>query len=65
MNKYDFVPLNMVWKYEIKNILNGQRISGYIKFHLFDGFPSKLLRDYDSTIYELNINNSLIKQKIY
>ena len=46
-------------------MLNGQRISGCIKFHLHDGLPSKLLRDYDRTIYELNINNSLLKQKIY
>ena len=46
-------------------MLSGQRISGCIKFHLFDGFSCKLLRDYDRTIFELNINNSLIKQKIY
>ena len=46
-------------------MLSGQRISGCIKFHLLDGFPPKLLRDYDRTIYELNINNSLLKQKIY
>ena len=42
-----------------------RRISGCIKFHLLDGFPPKLLRDYDRTIYELNINNSLLTQKIY
>ena len=42
-----------------------RRISGCIKFHLLDGFPPKLLREYDKTIYELNINNSLLTQKIY
>ena len=42
-----------------------RRISGCIKFHLLDGFPPKLLRDYDRTIYELNIHNSLLTQKIY
>ena len=42
-----------------------RRISGSIKFHLLDGFPPKPLRDYDRTIYELNLQNSLLTQKIY
>ena len=45
--------------------LHVRRISGCIKFHLLDGFPPKPLRDYDKTIYELNIQNSLLTQKIY
>ena len=44
-------------------MLSGQRISGCIKFHLLDEFPSKFLRDYDRTIYELNINNSFTQTK--
>jgi hypothetical protein len=42
-----------------------RRISGCIQFHLLDGFPPKPLRDYDKTLYELNIQNSLLTQKIY
>ena len=42
-----------------------RRISGSIKFHLLDGFPPKPLRDYDRTIYELRLQNSLLTQKIY
>ena len=42
-----------------------RRISGSIKFHLLDGFPPKPLRDYDRTIYELKLQNSLLTQKIY
>ena len=42
-----------------------RRISGCIKFHLLDGFPPKPLRDYDKTLYELGIQNSLLTQKIY
>ena len=42
-----------------------RRISGSIKFHLLDGFPPRPLRDYDRTIYELNLQNSLLTQKIY
>ena len=42
-----------------------RRISGSVKFHLLDGFPPKLLRDYDRTIYELRLQNSLLTQKIY
>ena len=42
-----------------------RRISGSVKFHLLDGFPPKPLRDYDKTLYELNLQNSLLTQKIY
>ena len=42
-----------------------RRISGCIKFHLLDGFPPKPLREYDRTIYELKLQNSLLTQKIY
>ena len=42
-----------------------RRVSGCIKFHLLDGFPPKPLRDYDRTIYELKLQNSLLTQKIY
>ena len=41
-----------------------RRISGSFKFHLLDGFPPKPLRDYDRTIYELKLQNSLLTQKI-
>ena len=40
------------------------KISGCIKFHLLDGFPPKPLRDYNRTIYELKLQNSLLTQKI-
>ena len=41
-----------------------RRISGCVKFHLLDGFPPKPLRDYNRTIYELKLQNSLLTQKI-
>ena len=41
-----------------------RRISGSNNFYLLDGFPPKPLRDYDRTIYELRLQNSLLTQKI-
>lgn len=41
-----------------------RRISGSNNFFLLDGFPPKLLRHYDRTIYELGLQNSLLTQKI-
>ncbi len=39
-------------------------ISGSSNFHLLDGFPPKPLRDYDKTIYELGLQNSMLTQRI-
>ena len=41
-----------------------RRISGSNNFYLLDGFPPKPLRDYDRTIYELRLQNTLLTQKI-
>ena len=41
-----------------------QTISGSNNFHLLDGFPPKPLRDYDKKIGDLNIENSILTQKI-
>ena len=41
-----------------------RRISGSNNFYLLDGFPPRPLRDYDRTIYELRLQNSLLTQKI-
>ena len=41
-----------------------RRISGSNNFYLLDGFPPRPLRDYDRTIYELNLQNSLLTQRI-
>ena len=41
-----------------------RRISGSNNFYLLDGFPPRPLRDYDMTIYELRLQNSLLTQKI-
>ena len=41
-----------------------QRISGSNNFHLLDGFPPKPLRDYDKNVGDLNIENSILTQKI-
>ena len=41
-----------------------RRISGSNNFYLLDGFPPRPLRDYDRTIYELGLNNSMLTQKI-
>ena len=41
-----------------------RRISGSNNFYLLDGFPPRPLRDYERTIYELGIQNSLLTQKI-
>ena len=41
-----------------------RKISGSNNFYLLDGFPPRPLRDYDRTIYELRLQNSLLTQKI-
>ena len=41
-----------------------QKISGSNNFHLLDGFPPKPLRDYDRPISELNLENTILTQKI-
>ena len=41
-----------------------RNISGSNNFYLLDGFPPKPLRDYDKTIYELRLQNSLLTQGI-
>ena len=41
-----------------------RKISGSNNFYLLDGFPPKSLRDYDRTIWELGLQNSLLTQKI-
>lgn len=41
-----------------------RKISGSNNFYLLDGFPPKALREYDRTIYELRIQNTLLTQKI-
>ena len=38
---------------------------GSIKFHLLDGFPTKPLMDYDKTLHELNLQNSLLTKKYF
>ena len=43
---------------------HARRISGSNNFYLLDGFPPRPLRDYDRTIYELNLQNSLLTQRI-
>ena len=41
-----------------------RRISGSNNFYLLDGFPPRPLRDYDRTIYELGLQNSMLTQRI-
>ena len=41
-----------------------RRISGSNNFLLLDGFPPRPLRDYDRTIHELRLQNSMLTQKI-
>ena len=41
-----------------------RRISGSNNFFLLDGFPPRPLRDYEKTIYELRLQNSMLTQKI-
>ena len=41
-----------------------RNISGSSNFHLLDGFPPRPLRDYDKTLYELGLNNSMLTQRI-
>ena len=41
-----------------------RNISGSNNFFLLDGFPPRPLRDYDRTIYELKLQNTLLTQKI-
>ena len=40
------------------------KISGSNNFHLLEGFPPKPLRDYNKTIGELNLDNTILTQKI-
>ena len=41
-----------------------RRISGSNNFTLLDGFPPRPLRDYDRTIGELNLQNTILTQRI-
>jgi len=41
-----------------------KRISGATKFYLLDGFPPKPLRDYNKMIYELQLKNTILTQKL-
>ena len=41
-----------------------QKISGSNNFHLLDGFPPKPLREYNKLIGELNLDNTILTQKI-
>lgn len=41
-----------------------RNISGSNNFYLLDGFPPKPLIEYDRTIYELRLQNSLLTQRI-
>jgi hypothetical protein len=41
-----------------------RNISGSNNFFLLDGFPPRPLRDYDRTIYDLRLQNTLLTQKI-
>ena len=41
-----------------------QKISGSNNFHLLDGFPPKPLREYNKLIRELNLDNTILTQKI-
>ena len=48
----------------LRDIYYIQRISGSSNFHLLEGFPPKPLRDYNKMIRDLNIENSILTQKI-
>ena len=41
-----------------------QKISGSNNFHLLDGFPPKPLREYNKLIGDLNLDNTILTQKI-
>ena len=41
-----------------------QKISGSKNFHLLDGFPPKPLREYNKLIRDLNLDNTILTQKI-
>ena len=41
-----------------------RKISGSNNFHLLEGFPPKALRDYDKTIGQLRLENTLLTQRL-
>ena len=42
-----------------------RRVSGYNNFSLLEGFPPTPLRDYDRSIAELKLQNTILTQRIY